>query len=109
MHFSVQDMGIGIPPEQQPTIFETFTQADTSVTRQYGGTGLGLAITRQLVELMGGACGSKAPWAVGVRSTAPSTSTATPNPCRPRRQRQRAGGVIYPYWWWTITPPIGAF
>ena len=54
LHFRVRDSGIGIPKEQQETIFEAFGQADSSVTRRFGGSGLGLTICSQLVELMGG-------------------------------------------------------
>jgi signal transduction histidine kinase/ActR/RegA family two-component response regulator len=67
VRFSVVDSGIGIPEEQLQSVFEKFTQGDTSTTRKHGGTGLGLTISRHLVEMMGGT--------IGVRSQSREGST----------------------------------
>lgn len=63
----VSDTGIGMSPELIEKIFDPFTQADSSTTREFGGTGLGLAIVRQLVELMGGAVRVESALGIGSR------------------------------------------
>jgi two-component system sensor histidine kinase/response regulator len=63
--FEVQDTGIGLTPEQIDIVFQSFQQADTSTTRNYGGTGLGLTISKQLAGLMGGEVGVESEHGVG--------------------------------------------
>lgn len=67
LKFSIRDTGIGIAPEAQARIFESFAQADQSTTRRFGGTGLGTTIAKQLVDLMQGRIGLES--AVGLGTT----------------------------------------
>ena len=59
LRFSVKDQGIGMTPEQMTRLFQPFSQADESTTRQFGGTGLGLVICKNLAEMMGGSVGAE--------------------------------------------------
>jgi CheY-like chemotaxis protein len=52
--FSIRDTGIGIPKEKKALLFQSFRQADSSMTRKYGGTGIGLALSKEIVQRMGG-------------------------------------------------------
>ncbi len=65
LHVSISDTGIGMTDEQTHKVFESFSQADTTISRRFGGTGLGTTISKQLVELMGGRIWVKSRFGVG--------------------------------------------
>jgi signal transduction histidine kinase/CheY-like chemotaxis protein/HPt (histidine-containing phosphotransfer) domain-containing protein/uncharacterized protein YigA (DUF484 family) len=84
LHFSVRDTGIGIPADRIDRLFQSFSQADSSISRKYGGTGLGLAISKRLSELMGGEMWVESDGVPGRGSTFHFTIRAEPSQASPR-------------------------
>jgi CheY-like chemotaxis protein len=83
--FTIRDTGIGIDPDKFEIIFDSFSQADTSITRRFGGSGLGLAISQKLVEAMGGTIRVES--VPGVGSTFSFTVPFVSTPAEPERNR----------------------
>ena len=94
LQFTVEDTGIGIPPDRLTHIFEAFGQADSSTTRRFGGTGLGTAIARELIELMDGQIWAKSREGSGTRFyfTIPA-KTAEPQPRETMRTKAKDRGA----------------
>lgn len=91
VRFEVSDSGIGISLEAQARLFQSFSQADNSITRKYGGTGLGLVICKRLIELMGGQIGLESE--VGRGSTFWVSVPLAKQPARPPREPLRLAAL----------------
>lgn len=88
IRFSVKDSGIGIKPEKLKTIFDPFSQADQSLSRNYGGTGLGTTISKQLVLLMGGEIFAKSPSGLSTDPDHPGAEICFTLPWKTRKIRK---------------------
>ncbi|SMH47917.1 PAS domain S-box protein [Azospirillum agricola] len=94
LEFEVEDTGIGLHPEAAATLFDRFTQADSSITRRYGGTGLGLAICKELCAAMGGGIGVRS--APGQGSLFTFSITCLASTPQERTDRERAAQAAAP-------------
>jgi CheY-like chemotaxis protein len=90
--FTVRDTGIGIPLGRMDSLFESFSQADSSTTRRYGGTGLGLAISKRLAEMMGGGMSAQS-GGPGAGSTFTFTIQADAARVTPRKSARDITGI----------------
>jgi PAS domain S-box-containing protein len=95
LEFSVSDTGTGIPADKQAQLFQPFSQADSSITRQFGGTGLGLSIVRSLARLMGGDVGLESEVGRGSRFWF-QLRAAVVAPDEESRQQSRTGRAATP-------------
>ena len=92
--FYIEDTGIGIPPERQPEVFKSFTQANTSINRQFGGTGLGLTITKRLLELQGSELKLESEENVGTKFYFTQTFRISQAPEKSRAQKTTSEGLL---------------
>ncbi len=98
VEITVADTGIGIPRDRKDAIFDSFTQADGSISREYGGTGLGLAVTKNLVELHGGKIRAESEPGAGTQIifSIPASSEAAEVDETPRRRPEKVEGARTP-------------